>query len=155
MKKQKVFRTDARETMMKVYYQMDLMNDFDVDSRSNYLRDLDPEEDQTAYCEELYSLLCNKKEEIDRAITDHSRKWSISRMPKTDLAVLRLAVCEILFLQEVPDSVAINEAVELAKRYGEENSPKYVNGILGAVAREKAAAAEAAPAEDAAETTEA
>lgn len=137
---------------MKVYYQMDLMNDFDIDNRSSYLRDLDPEEDQTAYCEELYSLLCNRKEEIDQAITLHSRKWSISRMPKTDLAVLRLAVCEILYLKEVPDSVAINEAVELAKRYGEENSPKYINGILGAVARDKAAEAEEASEEAGPET---
>ena len=58
-------------------------------------------------------------------------------MPKTDLAVLRLAVCEILFLDEMPDSVSINEAVELAKKYGEEKSSSYINGILGSISRSK------------------
>ena len=74
---------------------------------------------------------------VRAAIRKHSKRWSISRIPKTDLAVLRLAVCEILFMKDIPDSVAINEAVELARAYGEENSPSYVNGILGAIAREK------------------
>lgn len=58
-------------------------------------------------------------------------------MPKTDLAVLRVAACEILYMDDIPDAVSINEAVDLAKKYGTENSPSYVNGILGALASSK------------------
>ena len=76
-----------------------------------------------------------KKKEIDEKISSNCRNWTVNRMPKTDLAVLRLAVCEILFLDDMPNSVSINEAVELAKKYGEETSFSYINGILGAISR--------------------
>ena len=90
-------------------------------------------------------------EQSDRLIESNLRGWKLSRLPKVTLAILRLAVAEIMCLQEIPDSVSVNEAVELAKKYGGDEAPKFVNGLLGSVVRAKApqtaeAAPEAAPA---------
>lgn len=128
-------RSKAREYMMSILYQLDINDDFDVDSKNLYLKEDSGK--QSEYCEEIFSLVCNKKDIIDKAIATHCRGWEIGRMPKTDLAILRLAACEVLFVEEVPDSASINEAVELAKKYGEEKSPSYINGILGAISSEK------------------
>lgn len=77
------------------------------------------------------------KDEIDSLISAHLKKgWSIKRISKTSLAIMRLAVCEMKYIDNVPDSVAINEAVELAKKYTVDES-KFINGVLGAVSRDK------------------
>lgn len=95
------------------------------------------------YEEDEYSLLLIKgvkenKEQIDGVIADNLNKgWKIGRLPKTTLAVLRIAIFEILFLDDVPDSVSVNEAVELAKKFGSENDYVFVNGLLGSVVRSK------------------
>lgn len=67
---------------------------------------------------------------LDKEIHSHSTNWRIERMPFVDLTVLRLAAYEILFLDEIPKTVAINEAIELAKKFGAEDSPAFVNGLL-------------------------
>lgn len=121
--------------MMQVFFQMEACGDFDVNNREDYMNQQKIKE-QKNYCQELYSLLCNKKEEIDALIEKYSKNWKLSRMPKTDVAVLRLSVCELAYLSDIPQAVSINEAVELAKRYGTEDSAKYVNAILGKVAAE-------------------
>ncbi len=74
--------------------------------------------------------------EIDKKIQEKAEGWTLRRIAKSDLAILRLAVYEILYDEDVPDGVAINEAVELAKRYGGDKSYGFINGVLGSVARE-------------------
>lgn len=78
--------------------------------------------------------------EIDGLLSEVSEGWKISRMNKVDLTILRLAVYELLRDEEIPTGVAINEAVELAKRYGGDDSSSFVNGILGKIARRTEAA---------------
>lgn len=73
--------------------------------------------------------------EIDAALEEASKGWRVSRMGKADLSILRLAVYEMKFDEEVPVGVAINEAVELAKQYGQDESASFVNGILGKLSR--------------------
>lgn len=73
--------------------------------------------------------------ESDKLIEEHSHRWSKARLSKVTLAILRLALYEMQYVDESPVSVAINEAVELAKKYGEDDEPPFINGILGAVAR--------------------
>ena len=73
--------------------------------------------------------------EIDRIITRHARGWRISQMAMVDRNLLRMAIYEIAFWRQAPPSVAINEAVEIAKAFGSESSPRFINGVLGAVAR--------------------
>lgn len=82
--------------------------------------------------------------ETDRLIERYSRRWNKARLSKVTLAILRLALYEMQYVDESPVSVAINEAVELAKTYGEEDEASFINGILGAVARNMADADETA-----------
>lgn len=73
---------------------------------------------------------------IDDTINKSAKGWSVSRLSKVDLAILRLAVYEILY-SDIPDKVSVNEAVELAKEFGEDKSPAFINGVLGSVVRNK------------------
>lgn len=125
-------RKEAREFLMQVFFQMDANDNYNIDDEKKYFADLD-DKGQAKYCSEMYSLICNKKNEIDELLKKHMRGWTIERMPKTDLAVLRVAVCEMAFMKGIPATVSINEAVELSKKYGTEESHSYVNGILGGV----------------------
>ena len=75
-----------------------------------------------------------KLEEIDTAISEVSKGWKVSRMAKVDLALIRLAVYEMKFEEDVPVKVAINEAIEIAKQYGSDDSPAFVNGVLAKLA---------------------
>ena len=79
----------------------------------------------------------DKKEEIDAVIEKYLKGWKIGRLPKVNLAVLRLAVYEIMFEESVPDSAAVNEAVELAKKYSGDDDYSFINGVLGSFLREK------------------
>ena len=79
-----------------------------------------------------------KLDEIDARIDAHSHKWSRDRISRVALAVMRLAIYEMLYDDDTPVSVAINEAVELAKRYGGDEDSSFVNGILGTISREQA-----------------
>ncbi len=72
---------------------------------------------------------------LDSKISDNSKKWDINRISRVSLAILRLALYEILFVDDIPDSVSANEAVELAKKYSTENDAAFVNGIIGSIIR--------------------
>lgn len=87
-----------------------------------------------AYIREKYGKVRDKLEEIDQLLNETAKGWKTSRMSKVDLNVLRLAVYELKYDDDVPTGVAINEAVELAKKFGGEESPAFVNGILAKIA---------------------
>ena len=88
------------------------------------------------FCCELAAGVEDKIEEIDRVIGDTSEHWSVTRMPLVDRNILRIATYELIYAPDVPASVAINEAVELAKVYGGDDSSKFVNGVLGRIAEQ-------------------
>ncbi|HHY15036.1 MAG TPA: transcription antitermination factor NusB [Firmicutes bacterium] len=73
---------------------------------------------------------------LDAQISDVSKSWQIHRLASTDRSILRLAIYEIVFMDDIPVRVAINEAVELAKAFGDRDSPAFINGLLGTVARD-------------------
>lgn len=77
-----------------------------------------------------FNRIVEKLDEIDQNLNDKVQGWDTHRMGKVDLTILRLAVYEILYDQEIPTGVAINEAVELAKKFGQDSSPSFVNGVL-------------------------
>lgn len=79
--------------------------------------------------------LLDNQAAIDARITEKSPNWSISRMSKIDLCIIRLATYELLFREDIPRNVTINEAIEIAKKFGSEESPAFVNGILDEIAR--------------------
>ncbi len=74
-------------------------------------------------------------DKIDDSIKNNVKGWAVQRLPKVSLAILRLAIGEMMFVEEVPVGVSVNEAVELTKKYGTEDDASYVNGVLGAVAK--------------------
>lgn len=88
------------------------------------------------YIEARAEAVIGRLEEIDKIIDDNTEGWDHTRMGKVELAVLRLAVYEIRFDEDIPDSVAINEAVEIAKKYGQENSGGFVNAILAKIVKQ-------------------
>ena len=98
------------------------------------MEDLGP--DQQTYMENKYDRIQEHLEEIDRILIEKSTGWKTKRMSKVDLNILRLAVFEMKYDEDVPVKVAINEAVEISKVFGGEDSASFINGILGKVARE-------------------
>lgn len=82
------------------------------------------------FSESLVNGVQNRLSELDAAIKSRSKNWSLSRMPRVDLAIMRLAAYELMFMPEIPKKVTINEAIEIAKKYGDKESPSFVNGIL-------------------------
>ncbi len=103
------------------------------------LPELSPEDQ--AYMQKKYERIMEKLPEIDRLLGETAEGWKVSRMGKTDLTVLRLAVYEMEFDEDVPVGVAVNEAVELSKKFGGDGSPAFVNGILGKIGKMEAAEA--------------
>lgn len=93
------------------------------------------DEADAQYIEQVLQGIVERQCEIDQKIESQANGWRLERIGKVDLAILRLAIFEMMCREDVPDSVAINEAVELAKRYGAEKSSKFVNGVLGGLAR--------------------
>jgi N utilization substance protein B len=93
-------------------------------------------ESDTRFAEEIIKGTIEKLQDIDQLIQDNTTGWTKERIAKVDLAILRLALYEILFREDIPDSVAINEAIELAKKYSTDESGGFVNGVLGKIVRE-------------------
>ncbi len=88
------------------------------------------DEKDRAYVENKYSAIVEKLESIDSAISEKATDWNIKRIGKVELTIIRLAIYEILYDEDIPTGVAIDEAVELAKKYGQEEASKFVNGVL-------------------------
>ena len=107
-----------------------------------------PDNKQLEYIRTLTSLMEEKRNEIDAYIESYAKGWRPERISKTALAVMRCAVCEILYVEDVPASVAINEAVELDKGYDEPDTVAFVNGVLGGFMRGEFASKADAAAKD-------
>jgi len=86
------------------------------------------------YATALIEGVVENRERIDELLTEHAEGWTLDRMPFVDLAVLRLGVYELLWADDVPDAVAIDEAVQLARSLSTDDSPRFVNGVLGRLA---------------------
>ena len=104
------------------------------------IQDDEPGKSDKAYITRVLDGVLNHLDELDEEIQAASPRWSVKRMPKVDLTILRLAAWEILHEEDVPGSVAINEAVNLASRYSEPTSGRFINGVLGTILRKKEAA---------------
>ena len=98
------------------------------------LGEVEPKDQQ--YIEKKYAHIIEKLPEIDEALNEASKGWKTSRMGKVELSILRLAVYELRYDDDVPGKVAINEAVELAKKFGGNEAPAFINGVLGKLAKE-------------------
>mgnify|MGYP000961824835 CR=1 FL=1 len=129
-------RSLARETALKALYQAEVGR-FSIDeSAQSLVTDFGLAEDVARFVLEITSGVEKEQAQIDQLIDDYSIDWPIARLASIDRNILRIAVYELGYRADIPSSVAINEAVELAKKYGDESSSKFVNGVLGNVFRQ-------------------
>ena len=94
-----------------------------------------PDEKQMDYIRRLTQLTAENRSEIDGFIERYAKGWKLERISRTALAVMRCAICEILYMEDIPNAAAINEAVELDKNYDEPDTVSFVNGVLGGFMR--------------------
>lgn len=125
-------RHEAREKALQVLFQLD---NTELTINEAIVHILEDEND--TFFEQIVRGTAEKMEEIDTALEDKLENWSLSRLPKIERTVLRLAVYELLFMQETPNRVVLNEAIELCKTFGDEKSSKFVNGVLSKFTSEK------------------
>lgn len=129
-------RKETREETVKIAYSMAVNNEFDKDIPNKYVEHFGIEDIDYEYMNKTISDMIDNLELIDNYITINSKDWKLSRIAKVDLSILRISISEILFNETIPDSVSINEAVEISKKYSSDDSHKFINGILGTVLRE-------------------
>lgn len=134
-------RREIREHIFKMLFGIEFFEEKELDEQMNlyFEQVLDDEiqnhpsfvsEENREYLKERAKAVAGKAAEIDESINQVAKGWKTGRMSKTDLSILRLAVYEMKYDDRIPVSVAINEAVELAKKFGSDESPAFVNGIL-------------------------
>lgn len=125
-------RREVREQIFKLLFRAEFYEGEDLqEQRQLFLDELGLEENKdTSYIQTKYEDILNHLTEIDTMVNEVAQGWKTSRMGKVDLTLIRLAVYEMKFEEDVPEGVAINEAVELAKSYGTDDSSSFVNGIL-------------------------
>ena len=125
-------RTEQREHIFKMLFGVEFNAGEDLPEQLElYFGQLEGAgEKDLDYIREKVQKIASKVEEIDALINEHTTRWKTSRMNKVDLTILRLAVYEMRWDEDVPTGVAIDEAVELAKKYSSEDGPSFVNGVL-------------------------
>lgn len=130
-------RRQARESAIQVLYQVDV-GKMEVEEAFQYLQDNFTLSDADAkFARELVNKTLEQITELDKHIAELSRDWNLERMAVVDRNILRLALLEILYIDNIPNNVTVNEAVELAKKYSGQHSSKFINGILGAVVNKR------------------
>lgn len=126
-------RRKAREFIMQMLFESDFHEDSDRDELFNQrIQEIEDPQGKDFIIRE-YQGIIKHQDEINEIIQKYSQNWNINRIAKVDLMILKLAVYELLWENEIPNKVVVNEALEIAKTYSTEKSPKFINGILGQV----------------------
>ena len=125
-------RSEVREILMQIMYEMDAANTMDAESAEKLCSERITGKNTERGALILKNIIDNI-EDIDKVIDDNSKTWKTGRMPKVDLAIMRLIIGEIRYGDDLPKAVAVNEAINLAKKYSTERSSKFIHGVLGAV----------------------
>ncbi len=126
-------RRRARMLALQALYEVDSAGHGAEETLTRLLTGERLSEENVAFTRQLVSGVIQNKEKIDHNIQSFAPAWPIEQIPVVDRNILRLAIFEILLDNKVPVKVAINEAIELAKTFGSDNSPKFINGVLGSV----------------------
>lgn len=129
-------RRKAREAAVQMLYQLDLSGESLDAALAAYEQHLAAPGEHDPFALQLVRGCFADLAAIDARIREVSRHWRLERMARVDRNILRLATYELMHMKDVPRKVTLNEAVELAKRYGDENSPAFINGVLDRIASE-------------------
>ena len=128
-------RKQAREGTMQLLFQMGINNDYSEDSLETYLNNFSFDKAETEYILDAVDKILENKEVIDNHISEHIKGWEIERLANVDLSILRIAIYEVLYREDIPVQVSINEAIEISKKYSTEDSYRFINGVLGGFVR--------------------
>lgn len=125
-------RREIREHLFRMMFRKDFYDETELNEQINYYFDSleEPKEKDLDYLKERFNKILDKIPEIDKELEEISSGWKLNRMGKVDLTVMRIAIFEILFDESIPNKVAVNEAVEIAKTFGGDSSGSFVNGVL-------------------------
>lgn len=125
-------RRELREHIFRLLFRAEFHEREDMNEQAQFYMEhlAEPSESDTSYIQTKFENIVEKIEELDAKVDEVATGWKVARMGKVDLTIIRLALFEMLYDEDVPTGVAINEAVELAKRYGSDESPSFVNGVL-------------------------
>jgi len=123
-------RREARELALQMLYALDTLKGDLRETLRGFREGVETGERTREFAEALVLGVQQHREVIDQAILARSKNWTISRMPRVDVNIMRLAAYELMFRHDIPKKVSINEAIEIAKKYGDKESPAFVNGIL-------------------------
>jgi N utilization substance protein B len=129
-------RNEAREIMMQILYELDATKALDGEKAAALAAQRLPG-DHARRGGEILSRTIDSIEEIDADINRCATKWKTARMPKVDLAIMRLACGELRFCDDIPEAVTVNESINMAKKYSTENSARFIHGVLGAITKGK------------------
>lgn len=131
-------RKELREHIFKMVFRIEFNEVADMQEQLDlYLEELENAVDKDIdYIDNKYKAIAARTEEIDAILNETSSGWKTTRMNKVDLAILRLAVYELKWDEDIPKGVAINEAVELAKKFSSESAPAFINGVLAKIVEE-------------------
>ena len=129
-------RRFSRELALKLLYQLEFNEAGAKGQIASFGDRLSCQEDVKEFMQELVGKVIDHIEEIDLILKKYSEHWTLDRMTVIDRNILRLGVCELMHSQTIPPKVVINEAVEIAKKYGSEESPDFINGILDKIFKE-------------------
>lgn len=136
-------RTQAREYALQILYQIDVRKDPGDKILVDFWKNIEAEPEVSDFAAKLVIGSIKNKKKIDEVISKYASNWKMSRMAVIDRNVLRIATYELLFCDDIPPKVSINEAVDLAKKFGDTESGKFVNGILDKINKEEAAVGKA------------
>ena len=130
-------RSEARAAAFTQIFQLNQQGDNKGEMMEHLLNAIPECEDNLGYIQSVINGVDEKQSELDELISQHLKKgWTLRRISKVALSILRLAVYEIKYVDDVPQKVAINEAVNLAKEYGGEEDARFINGVLGAIVKD-------------------
>lgn len=135
----------TRSEIVKILFGMEFDREYDTNYVDEYIEHFADENSEDLVFDErkldidlvkktINDVITNK-EEIDNLIKEYSKDWKLNRIAKVDMTIMRVAIAEMLYNNDIPVSVSINEAVNTCKQYSEENSSKFINGVLGSISR--------------------
>jgi N utilization substance protein B len=131
-------RRAARELALKLLFQVDLTETSISEALESALKASPHDEATVSFACQLSEKILANSGEIDRLISKYTKQWPIDRMANVDRCLLRIAICEILYFGDIPHSVSVDEAVELAKKYSTADSGRFINGVLGSLIKDLA-----------------
>ena len=130
-------RTQARQSTLQILYQIEVARISPEEAIDDYFLNNEFGLAHQEFTRTLVTGIASRQQELDQVISRYAKNWQISRMAVVDKNILRLGVYELLHAEDIPPKVTINEAVELAKKFGDLDSPKFINGILDSVFRKE------------------